>query len=211
MTKTAVECTIVVVLLALCASPSEAQESRDVHIRNDCQLAAQIVVTGQPAGKSEWAMLVVRDCPGAASALARSFSEARGSADTTLLKRLTAPTDWLVDGRIVATALSIFQDRGASPQARVYAVRTLIWSLAPGDEIEYGHLVDVDRNGVWSCGGRGASFHGQVTQGDRLPRGWPARVDAVARAIHGDSSEPPSVRQAAACLVLTHPRPFMFP
>lgn len=173
--------------------------------RNDCRLAAQAVTTGRPAVKLDWAIRMVRRCPTAADDLSRALSDARVSSDTVLLKRLTAPTDWLIDGRIVETALAILQDPGASPQARVFAVRPLIWSLTPGGELEYGHLVDVDGDGRRSCGGAGPSFHGRVTAGEPMPLGWVERLRRVGQAVHEDATVPTVVRQAVGCLMLTPP------
>jgi hypothetical protein len=198
----------ILLLSAALLLPLELQGQADpdsIKHRNDCRLAAQTVTTGRPANKLEWALHTIRRCPIAADDLARALSEARGSADTVLLKRLTAPTDWLIDGRIVETAVAILQDRGTSPQARVFAVRPLIWSLTPGGELEYGHLVDLDGDGRRSCGGRGPSFHGRVTAGEPLPAEWVERLRGVALTIHGDANEPTAVRQAVGCLLLTRP------
>lgn len=184
----------------------QAQASPDsIKHGNDCRLAAQIVTTGRPAVKLDWALQIISECPGAANDLSRALSDARASADTVLLKRLTAPTDWLIDGRIVETAVAILLDPGASPQARVFAVRPLIWSLTPGGQLEYGHLVDLDGDGRRSCGGTGPSFHGSVTSGEPLPAGWVERLRGVAQAIRDNPYEPLAVRQAVGCLLLTPP------
>jgi hypothetical protein len=41
---------------------AEAQESRDVHTRNDCRLAAQVIRTGHPAPHAEWAYRAIQRC-----------------------------------------------------------------------------------------------------------------------------------------------------
>lgn len=179
--------------------------------RNDCRLAAQTVTTGRPAVHMDWALRIIRTCPRAGGDLARTLSELRTSSDTGVLKRVTAPTDWLIDGRIVEAALAILKDRGASMDARIFAVRPLIWSLSPGGQVEYGHLFDADGDGRWSCGGLGPSLHGEVTRGEPLPSGWVERVHSVARAIHANPAEPTRIRQAAGCLALTHPDPYFGP
>lgn len=200
---------VAVAVLALsttaCASLSAQTEPDSIKARNDCRLATQAVTTGHPAVKIAWALRYIRTCPSAGPALAAALVTARESRDTASLARITAPTDWMRDRAVFDAALALVQDRGASAEARVFAIRPLIWSLWPGGELNYGHLVDTDGDGVWSCGGMGPSAEGEITEGTPLAAGWVARAHAVARAIVADSTAPASVRQAAKCLALTQP------
>lgn len=143
--KRLVLCTLVATLLPLMASGQANPDS--VKNRNDCRLAVQVVTTGHPAVKTDWAMAFVRDCPDLPSALARSIRELRSSRDTGVLDRLTAPADWLRDGSVYGAAYEVLQDRMASPEARVFAIRVLMWAYLPGLELNYSHLVDTDGDG----------------------------------------------------------------
>jgi hypothetical protein len=64
MTRIALRCTTAALLLAISGtfSRGEAQESRDVHTRNDCRLAAQVIRTGHPAPHAEWAYGAIQKC-----------------------------------------------------------------------------------------------------------------------------------------------------
>jgi hypothetical protein len=64
LVMTALHRATVAVLLALSGTfaGAEAQESQDVHTRNDCRLAAQVIRTGHPAPHAEWAYGAIQQC-----------------------------------------------------------------------------------------------------------------------------------------------------
>jgi hypothetical protein len=64
MTRKALRYTTVAVLLTISGTfaSAEAQESRDVHTRNDCRLAAQVIRTAHPAPHAEWAYGAIQQC-----------------------------------------------------------------------------------------------------------------------------------------------------
>lgn len=194
-----------VVLLVPASLHAQANPDTVKH-RNDCRLAAQVLTTGQPAVKRAWAITQARTCAGVADQLANALRGSRVSTDTVRLSALTAPADWLRDGRLFSAAYDIVRDRTASVQARVFATRVLMWAFAPGDEIDYRHLVDLNGDGQWSCGGTGASWHGEITRGTPLPSNWAAQANALGRSIAHDRDEPSAVRQAAVCLALVIPQ-----
>lgn len=179
-----------------------------VRARNDCRLAVQVVMTGHPAVKTEWAMDFVRQCTELPSALARAIRDTRASRDTTVLKRVTAPADWLRDGNVYSAASEVLRDRTASPEARVFVIRVLMWAALPGMELDYSHLVDTDADGSRSCGGLGPSLHGEMVRGMPLPSGWKESGRALGRSVARDPSEPAPVREAARCLALAIPFPY---
>lgn len=122
-------CLLAVGLLPLAASAQANSDS--IKHRNDCRLAIQVITTGQPAARSDWAMTFVRECAGFPAALRNSLSAARNSRDTAALARLTAPADWLRDGDVFTAAFELARDRGASPVARVFAIRVMMWVYLP--------------------------------------------------------------------------------
>lgn len=199
--------TLILALLPLTASGQANPDS--IKKRNDCRLAVQVVTTGQPAVKTEWAMIFVRGCPEFPAALARALREARTSRDKGELNRLTAPADWLRDGAVYSAADEVLRDRTASPEARVFAIRVLVWAYLPGLELDYSHLVDADGDGYPTCGGLGPSLHGEIVRGMPLPAGWEESGRALGRALALDGSEAIPVRQAARCLALAIPFPYV--
>jgi hypothetical protein len=192
-------------MLSACASSSilAQAEPDSVHRRNECRLAAQVISTGNPAPRKDWALAVIRTCREGGAALARAISRARTNPDTAALNALTAPTVQLRDGAVFATALEIAGDRSASVEARVFAIRTLIWSMYPGGGINYPDL----SGGSHRCLGYGPSLHTEVTQGAALPRDYVARAKSLARTLTENVTEAVPVRRAASCLGIVNPWP----
>jgi len=203
---TILRCAPLLVLAACAPRLVAAQERPDsVHHRNDCRLAAQVISTGRPLPRREWALEVIQNCREGGSALAGAMRESRLSSDTAHLNALTWPAIRLRDGEIFQAAMQIAADRGASTQARVFAIRTLMWSMYPGGGLEYADLADLVQGRPRNCFGHGPSTHTIVTQGTPLPADYVARAKALARALDHDATETLAVRRAAVCLSLVRP------
>ena len=204
--------TALTVLLLFCLTGAgcvSAQTVPDsVKQRNDCRLAEQVVRTGHPAPKREWALWEIRRHCGASGgrALADAIREHRTSRDTAWLGELTSPAIQLRDGAVFAVSAQIARDRSASPEARVFAIRTLIWSLRPGYGITYDDLAGAGE-GSGGCYSHGPELHFQPTDGAPLPAGHASEVQAVAEQILLDAAEPAPVRSAARCALLASRRP----
>jgi hypothetical protein len=166
--------------------------------RNDCRLAAQVLSTGNPAPRYRWALEMAWHCPDAAPAIAQRLEASASSRDTAALNALTAPTIQLRDGRIFAAAIRIAGDKAASREARVFAIRTLIYAMRPGGGISYDALVNP--NG--SCFGGGPSFHQTTTPGAPLPSDYVQQVNALGQRLMRDSSETPVVRLVGRCAAM---------
>lgn len=188
------------VALSACApSLTTAQADPDsIHLRNDCRLAGQVLATGHPATRTQWALGVIRRCRDGGAPLARALERSRQSTDTASLNALTSPAINLRDGTVFEKAIEIAGDEGASVQARVFAIRTLIWSIMPGGGISYADLVGTE-NHVGSCG-YGPSLHTVVTAGLPLPGDFLSRAKALANTIVQNRGESRDVRRAAQCL-----------
>lgn len=185
---------------------AQSEHPATVQRRNDCRLAVQVIRTGHPATKTQWALDRIAGCGAdGGGAIAAAMRAARASADTVLLERLTRPTMWLRDGSSFQTALEIGADRTASPQARVFALRTLLWAMVPGGSVGYGDLADEVQGRGRRCLGFGPSTHVIVARGSPLPADWEQRVRALAARLMRDPAEPRPVRRAAVCTQLFEP------
>jgi hypothetical protein len=190
-----------ITVLALAAVPTllHAQADPDsVKQRNDCRLAAQVLSTGHPATHYSWALDQAWDCPAAGGALAERLRSSASTSDVAVLDALTAPTLKLRDGRIYASALALAADKQATPESRVFAARTLIYSMRPGGGIEYAALLNT--NGF--CYGGGPSPHQRYTQGDPLPAGYVDEIHALGRRLMSDTTEGAAIRHVGMCLAL---------
>jgi hypothetical protein len=191
--------TMFVALAALLPARCLGQANPDsVKHRNDCRLATQVLTTGHPAAKYQWALDKSWTCPEAAPAIAQRLESHATSRDTAALNALTAPTMYLRDGRIFAVALRIAGSKAASPEARVFAVRTLIYALRPDGQITYAALITPDA----FCYGGGPSFHQKFTQGSPLPSDYVQQVNAVGQRLMRDSSEPAVIRRVGRCAAM---------
>jgi hypothetical protein len=187
---------------------AQSEQSDSVDLRNRCRLAVQTIATTHPAPHSGWAVQFIQNCPEGGRVLANAFREARSSRDTALLDAITRPAIRLRDGGLFSAALEIAGDRGASPEARVYAIRTLMWAMYPGGAIHYADLADVIPNHQRSCFGAGPSTHTVVTPGETaMPADYVTQAKTLARRINADAAEPHRVRRAAVCLMLVQPWP----
>jgi hypothetical protein len=187
---------------------STAQASPDsVHHRNDCRLAAQVVASGHPATKRQWAFGTIARCAGAGPVLAQAIRAHRASVNVVDLDSLTQPTFRLRDADVLRAAMEIAGDRGASSPARVFAIRTLIWSMYPAGGVTYEDLADVVTGRDRNCYGYGPSTHPLITQGTALPPDYITRAKELANTVLHDSTEARPVLRAAACLFLIRPWP----
>jgi hypothetical protein len=191
--------------LAACAPTfAVAQAEPDtVHLRSNCRLAAQVISTGHPAPRREWALGIIPRCRDGGPALAQALRAHRTSTSVESLNSLTWPTIRLRDGQVFSVAMEIAADRSASTPARVFAIRTLMWAMSPGGGIDYAELIAPPER-QRSCG-YGPSTHTAVTQGAPLPADYVARSKALANNLVRDSTEEFSVRRAAVCLAYLQP------
>jgi hypothetical protein len=124
---------------------------------------------------------------------------ARTSTDTALLNAITSPAIELRDGDVYRAALDIAGDRTASVAARVFAFRTLVWTLEPGGMIQYADLADEMVVGRRICNRHGAHFHLRLTRGSPVPGDYVQVIHNLGRATENDSTAPRQVRRAAEC------------
>lgn len=196
---------LALLVIASCMAPlgAHAQPAADAaRHQNDCRIAVQVVTTGQPQARQEWALSKIRSCGAdAGRALASIIPRLREVPDTARLNRYFSATREVYDGQIFDAAFAIAGDRTASTPARVFALRSLIWSGNPGRLLSYTDLAG-DASGRTHCAG-GFTSHVSLTAGAPLPAGYDARVRELAARLARDSSVPVEVRRAAQCAKLT--------
>lgn len=143
---------------------AQGSERDDVHLRNDCRLAAQVIRTGHPAPQRGWAYSVVRLCDQSAPAvLAERWAN---TADTLELAQLAGASAQFPT-RVVFDAMASVVRAPADREATIYAMAVLasfakpnvglsLWDLrhprdgrlprmvaTSGDRVRQGDLGDV--------------------------------------------------------------------
>jgi hypothetical protein len=192
--------TLAGVLLAFLPACAAAQTQADsVHIRNECRRAAQIVETGHPAPHSVWANERIIRCGSEGGlAIAARIQAHRQTADPAELDAITRSLRTFRDGTVFRTSLEIAGERSASIPARVFAFRTLIFTLSPGRWLTYAQLVEEGQRG---CFGLPRTPHDELLEGAPLPSGYRNLVQTLSASVAGDDSQPAEVRRAAQCTV----------
>lgn len=102
--------------LLAAAVPARAQDERlaEVRERNDCRLAAQVLATGHPHPRYEWARSTIVNCEDEGPAYFASQWRT-APADTAALRLLIAAASRVRDARVYATCVK----RRRIPRGRV--------------------------------------------------------------------------------------------
>jgi hypothetical protein len=118
---------VLALLLFLVPDLSAQERASEVTLRNNCRLAVQALVHGQPANKYDWALNVIDDCgTDGASAIAHELRDLRGSNERTPHLEVLVEAALLVrDVDLFRAAMEIAADEQAGEAARVHAISLL--------------------------------------------------------------------------------------
>lgn len=199
----------IIALVALAPGVLSAQADRDsVQLRNDCRLASQIVSRGTPDQHRDWALSTIRHCGAdGATALVQALRSLRSTRDTSILDQYFGPTRVLRDRKLLDFSTELATDERAAPEARVFAIRTLIWFLNPGLFFGYSELAG-DEQGRTNCAGS-FTTHVHLSKGDPLPVNYADQVNVIGRTLSIDRTVPVEVRRAAGCAWLLRATPWL--
>jgi len=134
--------------LAVAGSPHDASaqasdQPDEVHHRNDCRLARQILVHGQPANKVAWAQDVIASCDDIQETIAQALEQHRGDeVESEALDRLVFLTTEVVDANVFEAALSIAADPAAGTIGRLQAMRVVFNQFTPLNFVDFESFVD---------------------------------------------------------------------
>lgn len=183
------------------AQSRSGEEDEQRHQRNDCRLAHQILVHGQPAQKRDWAIGYASNCGvlggealAAAIPLFRAVSATEGE-----MERLVQSAAFLIDQRIFQSALALAVDKTATPVSRVQAIRIAYHQLNPATFQSYEAFVSDSREtGIvhMPSVGSEAPAVGTPLPDDALERTMSAMSDVVA-----ENTTSQAVRRAATYLL----------
>ena len=145
-----------------------------VHHRNECRLARQILLQGQPANKRDWALNHILRCGAVGGAtIAAMVSESRHhETNDPGLEQTVMLTASMRDDSIFGAALGVAQDAAAGKASRIQALRILYFQIASWMAMDpYGSFL-ADSGGTY------------VPLSDwEMLRGTPLRPDAVREAL----------------------------
>ncbi|MGH9782816.1 MAG: hypothetical protein ACRD88_01415 [Terriglobia bacterium] len=132
MIWTVVRNAMLVVFVCRGLQAQQARERDDVHLRNSCRLAAQVLATGRPHPHYEWARDLIGACDESGGPALAALWRTDVSEDRDELGRLVYVTSRLRDQRILDALLETARAPSPSVQVRLSAVRVLVSYFAPG-------------------------------------------------------------------------------
>jgi hypothetical protein len=194
---------VAALLLGTACAPALAQESdrpADAHKRNNCRLAAQVLTSGHPHPRHEWARTYIVDCEDEGPAyFANQWSAASG--DTATLRQLMAGSSRVRDARVYAVLRQVAVDGSRPGAVRVAAMLTLAGYVDPGITIDLSELQPPTGTIERIRFRGGTSIHAVQVQGAQPLGSVTAEVLSLLNAVAANrSSEPREVWYAAAVL-----------
>lgn len=210
---------VIVLLVAIaCAHPQRSAANAYADPERDCQSAATLLGPGDgPTPQMAPALWRVRACPTqAGEILAALLRSVRTVSDTSALDDATWLTQYVHDAHILAAGLDVAVDSAAAPEARVAALRALLWSKAPGHLLPLRLMIVPPSCDPRSCSSTftghfygGGPVLGDTTRwpvfGAPMPNDYATRIDSVAIVLERRPATPEPVRRAAQ-LVRGFPR-----
>jgi hypothetical protein len=193
-------------LLVLSAGRSAAQNQKSsIELTGECQVAAQVLRTGEPAPRREWARAYMPSCGFAAwgEAAAAAVRRLRDSEDVSLLGVEWRRLSYLHDAQLFGAAVEIASDANASAPARVLALRYLLTLTDPAGEYGFGAMTEPgDAPGIAPvCTSGAAAGESPAFEGAPLPDDFPAQIRSLADTLLSDAAAlPQMVRSAALCV-----------
>lgn len=142
------------------------------------------------------------------SEVAMGMRASRASSDVVELDSITRPAFSLRDAEVFAAALEIAGDPAASSEARVFALRSLIWARAPGFRLSYADLTVLDGKPS-RCLGLPPYLGFTYRRGAPLPNDYDLRIRGLTAALRSDPGTPAVVRAAALCAEVYTPSPVL--
>ena len=192
--------------LLLIGAPTRAQtsdEPAEVHLRNQCRLAAQVLQTGHPEGRTEWALGIIGNCTEEGPlALVALWSEQ--SRDSIRAVRVLDASSRLRDQRLAEVAVQVARNDQNPEALRVAAILLLMRYADPYTGLDVsllavppgwtpGHRVRL------FLGGRGSHAIPQLNGAIPLDDGFANGVITEFRSL-AEHATSPRVQYVAAAL-----------
>lgn len=193
--------------LALAPSGGHAQVDLDsVRLRNDCRLARQVLIDGQPANKRGWALSIVPSCgEEGGDAVVAELRRFRSAAHPDVFEPVVRTATRYRDRLIFEGVLGLAADPAASVAARVQAIRILSAQLAPGSGavwVSYSYFAGTDDSpGFVEIGPMSVSSDDPVFPGRPLPADALDRSEQAMRGLAENPGTPMPVRHAASVIL----------
>lgn len=186
---------------ALLARPGRERE--DSHLRNDCRLAGQVIRTGHPAPRRQWALDAIRRCDESGPAVIADVWLTAAPGDQGKLRELFNVTRDFNDRRVVDAVATAAREASTPEVTRIFALALLFNYAVPGLYIDTDDLLDPGDTppGLWGVTHDDRASETRAVLGDLRPvvsellqsiivREPQGRVGVAAAAILHATSQP---------------------
>lgn len=180
---------------AVAGAPVRLRAQGDVHLRNDCRLASQVLRTGHPAPRRQWAWSVIPSCSDSAGSVLAVVWRAPAERE---LAQLWGVSYRVRDARLTRAVLTAFRDPSRSRAERLVAARVLASHAAPNLVVLQSDLARLQADSVHPP-------YISIDHADTREGSVPvtsALVDEIRQALAsvGESDADPEVRRSARVL-----------
>jgi hypothetical protein len=202
-------CYLVLSTALLLPMQSAVGQQRTVIVSPECEAAIRQVAQQGFTNVESAILSVLPHCGRAgARATAAAIAVSRSSRDTVALLRTYRQVDLWRDADVMQAAFNVVNDAGASTQARVFALRHLLWLAQPGQEFAYGGLVagnvavQMDGQNIIqpACRRSMIASESSNVSATPLPSDYLQRIHTAVSTIAASTTAPAALRNAAECL-----------
>lgn len=153
--------------LGACAAKAQSPQSIEARHRADCRLAGQVLTSGQPANKRDWALEVIPACSELSEAVPSLWATGLPGDEEGLVLAYEA-SRLLQDGRVYEEAMALAENVGSPRLARMTALGVVGSFVRPSVGLDIRKLEQVDGPAPWEWDGMWAVFadYGEPTQGN---------------------------------------------
>lgn len=120
----------ILTLSSVAGAQSRSQDDEN-RLRNDCRLATQVIETGVPAPKTEWAFATIGSCSSDQQARSLASAWARPTNGTSL-EVLAARSASIADARLLRATVAVATSPDRSVAERIAALNLVTHYLKPG-------------------------------------------------------------------------------
>jgi hypothetical protein len=203
-------CFLVLLVTVACTSGHARNINPYADAERDCRSATTLLAPArEPTPHMAPALWRLRVCPArAGELLAAVLLNSRTIADTGQLEARTWLTHYLHDARLLAAGAEVATDSLATPEARLAALRILLWSKAPGHLVPMRTMVERPGCDPRRCRSTytghfygGGPIAGDTTSwpvfGTPMPAQYVTKIDSIARLVEIAPGTPMVVQRAA--------------
>lgn len=179
-------------------APAQAAR-RDGAREGNCRLASQVLTTGQPAARRQWALSYIGYCPAPTQvpALRAGLARAAAAGEVSTFQRLASTALYVPDDRLLDQLLSVATKATYPERIRLAAMVKLDLLRAPARVWRVEELMRRDGS---DCPTAVRPHPADVAPFPSRSRAFLARLETARASLAADPAQPASIRRLARCM-----------